>query len=105
LTSSREMVPSFDWANFFGGLDRVNAQGGGGAGGGGAASSSPAPPNKPPRKSSRENSDSRKETSNPSAEDLPLPPGWTLENHNGKSLYVNHEAKTYSWVHPALSDK
>lgn len=78
------MVPSFDWTNFFGGLDRVNAQGNVGA-------SSPTPPTKPPRVS-RAQQEQYNDTADDDGihdvpSDMPLPSGWSLENHNGKPLY------------------
>jgi hypothetical protein len=33
-------------------------------------------------------------------EDGPLPPGWQIEIFQGSKLYVNHELKSFSWVHP-----
>jgi len=33
-------------------------------------------------------------------DNLPLPDGWVSEMHEGHRLYVNHDARNYSWVHP-----
>uniref|UniRef100_A0A7S1DPC9 WW domain-containing protein n=1 Tax=Hemiselmis andersenii TaxID=464988 RepID=A0A7S1DPC9_HEMAN len=88
----RRMVPSFDWNSFFGGLDRVNKQ---------SPQSPPSTPVDAPRGAEQPGVPYTPEP----VQDIPeaLPEGWSLETHQGKPLYVNHAAKTYSWVHPSLS--
>ena len=34
-------------------------------------------------------------------DELPLPAGWQVEMFQDKVLYVNHESKSFSWVHPS----
>lgn len=40
----------------------------------------------------------------PEEEDAGLPPGWKIEFFQGSKLYVNHEAKAFSWEHPLKID-
>lgn len=67
-------------------LQRFQNSGGGGGGGGGGAGGGGSQPRLAAAKS---------------AEELPLPPGWTVDyTMRGRRYYIDHNTKTTHWSHP-----